>query len=130
MNFEELLKRAKDVRKNSYSPYSRFKVGAALLCDSGKIYVGTNIENASYGATLCAERSAVSAAVANGENKFTAIAIAGGSDKLEFCPPCGICRQVLAEFADRDFKVILCDESDMKIFNLFDLLPESFSLKR
>lgn len=130
MEFCELIEKAKEARLNSYSPYSRFKVGAALLCDSGNIYVGTNVENASYGASICAERSAVTAAVTNGERKIVAIAIVGGREKLEFCPPCGICRQILAEFADKDCKVVLSDESDIKVFNLFDLLPANFTLDK
>lgn len=128
--FEELIKKAIEVRENSYSPYSDFKVGAAILCSSGKIYTGTNVENASYGASICAERSAVTAAISCGERKFIAIAVVGGKDKLEFCPPCGICRQVLSEFGGGSIKVVLCDEKDVKTYSLSELLPESFSLNK
>lgn len=115
----------------SYAPYSHFHVGAALLTNDGKIYTGCNIENAAYGPSNCAERTAVFKAVSEGERNFTAIAIVGGPDgKIKnFCPPCGVCRQVLSEFCKKDFKIILAnDKSEVKEFTLAELLPESFSL--
>ncbi|HEX9060362.1 MAG TPA: cytidine deaminase [Clostridia bacterium] len=126
MNENELVKSAFTAKLNSYSPYSRFRVGAAALAASGKIYTGCNIENASYGATICAERTAVFNAVSSGENKITAVAIASDSD--DFILPCGICRQVLAEFGDKDMKII-CTRPDGKyrVYTLDELLPEAFS---
>ena len=115
----------------SYVPYSHFHVGAALLTKSGKIYTGCNIENAAYGPSNCAERTAIFKAVSEGEKDFEAIAVVGGSEgKIEdFCPPCGVCRQVMAEFCDKDFKIILSNgKKEVKTFTLSDLLPESFSL--
>lgn len=115
----------------SYAPYSHFHVGAALLTNDGKIYTGCNIENAAYGPSNCAERTAVFKAVSEGERNFSAIAIVGGPDgKIkDFCPPCGVCRQVLSEFCKKDFKIILAnDKSEVKEFTLAELLPESFSL--
>ncbi|MBR5713064.1 MAG: cytidine deaminase [Lachnospiraceae bacterium] len=128
--FAEALK----ARDNSYSPYSGFAVGAALLARDGKVYRGCNIENSSYGATICAERSAVCAAVSAGCTKgdFKAIAIAGGpkDGKTIPCPPCGICRQVLSEFADPEtFSVVLESESgELAEVLLSELLPHVFSL--
>ena len=103
---KKLTEMAVSASENSYSPYSNFCVGAALLCPDGRIYTGTNVENSSYGACNCAERTAIFAAVADGYRKFDAIAIIGhrrGESISEACPPCGICRQVIAEFADSDF---------------------------
>lgn len=96
MNWNLLIKEAKKVRKNAYTPYSKFKVGAAVVCSSGKIYTGCNVENASFGLTICAERNAIASAVASGEKKITAIAIVADTDILT--PPCGACRQVIYEF--------------------------------
>lgn len=100
---EKLMNEAKNVLHNAYSPYSGIKVGAALLTSSGKIYTGVNVENASFGATICAERVALSKAVTDGESNFKAIAIASNTEGIV---PCGICRQVLAEF-NKDIKLIL-----------------------
>lgn len=126
MSENELVKNAFTAKLNSYSPYSRFRVGAAALAASGKIYTGCNIENASYGATICAERTAVFNAVSSGEKKITAVAIASDSD--DFILPCGICRQVLAEFGDKDMKII-CTRPDgqYRVYTLDALLPEAFS---
>lgn len=126
---DNLCKEAIDVRANCYAPYSGFSVGAALLTSGGKFYTGVNVENASYGATNCAERTAIFKAVSEGERGFAAIAIAGGpSDgELQYCPPCGICRQVLSEFCGPDFEVFLTDgKGEPKRFTLAELLPESF----
>jgi cytidine deaminase len=112
----------------SYSPYSNFKVGAALLTDTDKIYTGANIECASYSLTLCAERVAFAKAISEGESKFKAIAIANNNNKFIF--PCGACRQFMMEFS-KDLKVILVKSQDVyKIYELKDLLPENFSLNK
>ena len=117
----------------SYTPYSDFKVGAALLGKNGRIYTGCNIENAAYTPTICAERTAFFKAVSEGERKFVAIAIAGGpkdasADKMQYCAPCGVCRQVMAEFCDPEHFMIYLVKSldDMKSYSLKELLPESF----
>ena len=132
MNELELIKTAKLAAENAYAPYSGFTVGAALLTKDGKIYSGCNIENASYSPTNCAERTAFFKAVSEGERDFTAIAIVGGKDKnfTDYCTPCGVCRQVMAEFGSKDFKIILGKNDDeYKTFTLGDLLPESFNLR-
>lgn len=124
--YKELINKAKKARENAYAPYSEFKVGAALLCKDGKIYTGCNIENISYGATNCAERTAIFKAVSEGEYEFEAIAIVGGKDKLELTSPCGMCRQVMSEFCDSGFKIILADDVNQKEYLLEELLPLSF----
>ena len=131
MTDRELITHAIKARERAYAPYSKFRVGAALLGKSGKVYTGCNVENASYSATNCAERTAVFKAVSEGENEFTAIAIVGGSgDKLSsLCAPCGVCRQVLAEFCNEDFRVILGTEENFKSYLLSELLPYSFGKK-
>lgn len=136
MNYEELIKTATEMTKRSYVPYSHFHVGAALLDSNGKVWTGCNIENAAYGPSNCAERTAVFKAVSEGARSFEAIAIVGGPEDengkvqiQDFCPPCGVCRQVLSEFCDRDFKIILANgNGEQKVFTLAELLPESFSL--
>ena len=132
MEFQELICKALEARQKAYAPYSGFMVGAALLCKDGRIFTGCNIENASYGATNCAERTAFFKAVSEGNREFTAIAIAGGrreSQSLEYCAPCGICRQVMSEFCDPDtFLVILPrSEEDYKSYTLGQLLPLGFT---
>lgn len=137
MNYEELIKTATEMTKRSYVPYSHFHVGAALLDTNGKVWTGCNIENAAYGPSNCAERTAVFKAVSEGARSFEAIAIVGGPEDengkvqiQDFCPPCGVCRQVLSEFCDREFKIILANgKGEQKVFTLAELLPESFSLK-
>lgn len=123
---KQLLMRARKAMKCSYSPYSRYSVGAALLSADGRIFAGTNVENASFGATVCAERSAVAAAVAAGIRKFKAIAIT--SDGAEPPVPCGICLQVLAEFCDGKLLILLGGKSARHhtCCMLKDLLPQSF----
>ena len=136
MNYDDLIKTAIDMTKRSYAPYSHFHVGAALLDKNGKVWTGCNIENAAYGPSNCAERTAVFKAVSEGVRDFEVIAVVGGPEdeagnpKIEdFCPPCGVCRQVLSEFCDRDFKIILANgKGEQKVFTLAELLPESFSL--
>ncbi|MCR5324620.1 MAG: cytidine deaminase [Lachnospiraceae bacterium] len=126
----ELIAKATEMLKFSYTPYSHFKVGAALLTKGGKIYGGCNIENSSYGATNCAERTAFFKAVSEGELEFAAIAIVGGPEGQikDFCPPCGICRQVMREFCDPEsFYIILArSEADYWVYTLEELLPMSF----
>lgn len=128
---KKLVAEALLARKNSYSPYSKFAVGAALLCKNGKIYRGTNVENAAYGLTVCAERSAILTAVTKGEREFAAIAVVGGpagQPATELCAPCGSCRQVMAEFAKpADFMVILGKEgNDYTEHTLAEMLPYAF----
>ena len=126
MTDRELLELASKARENSYSPYSHFSVGAALLAKSGKVYLGVNVENASFGATNCAERTAFFSAVAADEREFSAIAIVGNTAP---CFPCGVCRQVMAEFCDADFKIVVEDkEKKAKALTLGELLPHTFDL--
>lgn len=128
---EKLIKKAIGMLNFSYAPYSNFHVGAALLTSEGEIYTGCNIENAAYGPSNCAERTAIFKAVSEGKKEFEAIAIVGGKNgKIEnFCPPCGVCRQVLAEFCKKDFEIVLAKSTnEYKIMTLEQLLPESFSL--
>lgn len=128
-----LVQKAMDARKRSYSPYSGFAVGAALLCKDGTVYTGTNIENASFTPTVCAERVAFFSAIQDGHREFSAIAIVGskGNQEVsELCPPCGVCRQVMGEFCEGDFEIILSDGTESKSFTLNELLPFRFdSLK-
>ncbi len=124
-----LVELACKARDNAYSPYSSFCVGAALLCCDGQIYTGANIENASYGACNCAERTAIFKAVMEGKREFRAIAIVGakrGEEITSYCAPCGICRQVMAEFATSSLEILLYDGKDIKTYTLGDLLPEAF----
>ena len=130
MTDKELLSLAVNAMKKSYSPYSNCKVGAALLCNNGKVFTGTNIENASFSPTVCAERVAVFKAVSEGETEFSEIAVVGGKDgKINgIFAPCGVCRQVLREFCDDDFPIILGEsENEFKEVTLKELLPLSFS---
>ena len=125
MDITELYALAKKVRENAYAPYSGFKVGAALFSESGKIYVGCNVENASYGLTICAERAAIYNAISRGERAFKAIVIC--SDETNPVPPCGACLQVMAEFGDFDvFSFNL--EGKFLQMRLSDLLPYTFRL--
>ena len=129
----ELLKAAEDARGASWCPYSSVSVGAALLTKSGKVYTGANIESASYSPTVCAERVAIFRAVHEGEREFSAIAIVGGeASKAPTEPtyPCGVCRQVMAEFASPDMTVIVSDGKTEIITTLGELLPNSFHLPR
>ena len=124
----ELITLAVEARKQAYAPYSTFRVGAALLGKSGKIYTGCNVENAAYTPTNCAERTAVFKAVSEGERDFSAIAIVGGKGDApaDFCAPCGVCRQVLAEFCEPDFRIILGTPENIKTYTFAELLPYSF----
>ena len=129
MDNRELIKLALEARKNSYSPYSDFKVGAALLTKSGKVYTGCNIENAAFGPTVCAERTALFKAVSEGEREFVRIAVAGGKNDVpdSYAFPCGVCRQVLAEFCGADFEIISAvSPEDSVSRTLSEMLPDSF----
>ena len=126
---KQLLDIAVKARELSYSPYSGFAVGAALLTSSGKIYTGTNIENAAFTPTVCAERVAFFKAISEGERKFSKIAIVGarhGENPYISTAPCGVCRQVMAEFCDNSFEILLPDGEKIKSFKLSDLLPMRF----
>lgn len=119
-------------RGKAYAPYSSFLVGAALLTRDGKIFTGCNIESASYSPTCCAERVAFFKAVSEGEKEFSAIAIVGGrndAEELSVCAPCGVCRQVMSEFCDKDFLLILASDTEKyESYTLAELLPLSFKL--
>ena len=130
MNDNQLLALAVEAMEKSYSPYSACKVGAALLCESGKVYTGTNIENASFTPTVCAERVAFFKAISEGEEDFVKIAVVGGKNGVinGVFAPCGVCRQVMREFCFGDFKIILGESpSSYKEVTLNELLPLSFS---
>jgi cytidine deaminase len=125
----ELIKTAIEARKRAYAPYSGFSVGAALLTADGRVFTGCNIENAAFTPTNCAERTAFFKAVSEGVRAFEAIAVVGGKgeEPSEFCAPCGVCRQVMAEFCSPDFRVILGNENNQTVYTLSELLPASFS---
>jgi cytidine deaminase len=126
MDFDALVSAARQVREKAFAPYSSFQVGAAVLGASGRIYVGCNVENATYGATICAERAAICAMVANGETRLLAVAVYVEAEPA--ATPCGICRQVLAEFAE-DAPVVVANASGRTTYSLAQLLPERFVLK-
>lgn len=124
MNNQVLVAQALEARKNAYAPYSQFAVGACVRGESGDLYTGANVENASYGLTMCAERVAVFKAVEAGERKIRAVAVVSPTA----APPCGACRQVLAEFGDKDLEVMVADlEGETKTYTLGQLIPESFT---
>lgn len=124
MSYDILIEKAKEAREMAYVKYSNFKVGAALLGKSGKIYTGCNVENASYGATICAERVAFTKAISEGEKEFEAIAIVSSSEDVTY--PCGICRQFMSEFG-LDLKLIFTDEKKISEYKLSNLLPHAFT---
>lgn len=132
---KELVKLAIKASEGSYSPYSHFKVGAAILCDDGEIYTGSNIENASYGAAICAERTAATQAAHKKSRKFVAVAVFGSfegatKDELQYAFPCGICRQFLNEFAADDMVMLIAKSEDDYIKKPFsEILPNSFGPK-
>lgn len=130
MSNKELVKLAFDAVQNAYAPYSGYTVGAALLSKSGVVYLGCNVESASYSPTNCAERTAFFKAISEGEREFSKIAIVGGKDGVvtDLFMPCGVCRQVMAEFCDADFKVIVArSKEEFSEFSLSELLPFGFS---
>ena len=124
-----LCKKAVEMMAKAYAPYSGYRVGAALLTASGRIYTGCNVENAAYSPTVCAERVAFFKAISEGERSFTAIAVAGGTDApaKDGFPPCGVCRQVMAEFCGPEFKILVARPDGFECYTLRDLLPEAFS---
>ena len=129
MNYEQLIDLAKEAMTHAYIPYSGYKVGAALLCADGTVYQGCNIENASFTPTICAERTAFFKAVYDGHRDFKTIAVCGGKNGVitGFFPPCGVCRQVMREFCDDDFVVILIGADGVyETRTLSQLLPDSF----
>ena len=130
MKPEELIEVAKSAMQLAYAPYSGYKVGAALLCADGSVYQGCNVENAAYGPSNCAERTAIFKAVSDGHREFTAIAVCGGKDGIitGLFPPCGVCRQVMREFCNDDFIIYMIDgENSYQSCTLRELLPYSFS---
>lgn len=129
--YKEIIETAFKMLDFSYSPYSNFRVGAALLAKNGKIFGGCNVENSAYGPSNCAERTVIFKAVSEGCREFEAICIVGGLEGkvVDYCPPCGVCRQVMAEFCSPDFKIVLAKSVDeYKVFTLKELLPEAFFL--
>jgi len=130
MNYQDLMKLAIEARTYSYSPYSGFCVGAALLSQTGKVFTGCNVENAAFSPGICAERTAFAKAVSEGETVFSAIAIVGGkrNGSLELAPPCGVCRQVMMEFCDPEtFEIVVgTGMDDLQIYKLKELLPLGF----
>ena len=132
MTPEKLISLAKEAMNRAYVPYSGYRVGAALLCADGSVYQGCNIENAAYGPTNCAERTAFFKAVYDGHRAFTAIAVCGGKDGniTGPFPPCGVCRQVMREFCEDDFLIYIVGSGDSyEVMTLAELLPHSFSAK-
>ncbi|WP_313798237.1 cytidine deaminase [Cytobacillus sp.] len=126
MNIEKLIEEAKIAREKAYVPYSKFKVGAAIITEDGKIYHGCNIENAAYSMCNCAERTAIFKAYSEGDKKFTAMAVVADTDRP--CSPCGACRQVIAELCPKDMKVFLTNlKGDIQEISIEGLLPGAFS---
>ena len=125
MSNDELISKAYEAMKNSYAPYSKFNVGAVALCGE-KIYIGCNIENASFGATICAERCAIFKAVSDGCTKIDKIAIVSSSHEKTL--PCGICRQVMTEFMDENGIIVVTNDKEIREYKLSDLMPESFRM--
>jgi cytidine deaminase len=130
MENEALIREALLAREKSYAPYSKFHVGAALLTKKGRVYTGCNIENAAFSPTNCAERTAIFKAVSEGEKEFAKIAIVGGAEEkpMEYCPPCGVCRQVMREFVlPEEFVIVLAKSvTEYKEYTLEELFPQSF----
>ena len=128
MTKEQLASKAKEAMQMAYSPYSGYKVGAALLCKDGSVYTGCNIENAGYSATNCAERTAFFKAISEGKKAFEAIAVCGGKDGVidGLFPPCGVCRQVMREFCEDDFQIYMITKDAIETYTLEQLLPISF----
>ena len=128
MNDLKLISLAVEAMKNSYSRYSHFAVGAALLCGDGSVYTGCNIENSAFSATVCAERTAFFKAISDGKREFTKIAVVGGKDNDigAPCMPCGVCRQVMSEFCKKDFCIITLKDGVPQSHTLDELLPHAF----
>jgi len=131
MNDEQLIEAAKAARNNAHAPYSNYYVGAAIIDERGEMHTGCNVENAAYPEGNCAEENAIGAMVASGGKKISLIAAVGGSDDLEFCTPCGGCRQSILEFSDDDTRIILIDEDgQIQKFSIDELLPLAFRLRQ
>lgn len=128
MKNEELIKMAKEAYKNSYSPYSGFKVGAAIMTEDNEIFTGCNIENLSYGATVCAERVAIFKAVSQGKRKIKKLAVVSEPGKITY--PCGMCLQVMGEFMDKDGIIILENGNEIIEYQLKELMPYGFDLNK
>ncbi len=132
MTDKELISLAKEAAKNAYVPYSHYTVGAALITKDGKVYTGCNIENAAYGPTNCAERTAFFKAVSEGERDFEAIAVVGGKelDFKDYFTPCGVCRQVMMEFCEKNFRILIGKNGEEYLdLTLDEILPYGFSPK-
>lgn len=129
LDYKKLMEKANEMRKTSYVPYSHFRVGAVLVTKDGKEYKGCNFENASFPATICAERTAFAKAISEGEREFACIAIVGGREGeiSPFCAPCGVCRQVMSEFCGSDFEVVLGTPDKFKVFKFDEVLPMRFT---
>jgi len=124
---ELMAEKACEVMQHAYAPYSKYRVGACVLAEDGTMFVGCNVENISYGLTICAERSAITSLISAGKKKIKAIALVGSGNEL--CTPCGACRQIIREFAEQDAPIYLCDSRTKKIVettNIKNLLPKSF----
>ncbi len=129
VNDNDLFEYAEKAREKAYAPYSKFKVGAALLDEKGEIHIGCNVENAAYPLGACAEAMAIGAMISQGGAKIKKIAIIGGRDIIEACTPCGGCRQKIAEFADKDVEILIMDEKgDILRYSMAELLPLAFRL--
>ncbi len=132
MKNEELMKLAYEARQGSYSPYSHFAVGAALLCEDGTVFTGCNVENASFTPTCCAERVAFFKAVSEGKKRFSKIAIVGapiGQNPDRLIMPCGVCRQVMLEFCGDEFEILATDGKEISVYCLGDIMPGAFRLE-
>ena len=129
LDYKKLMEKANEMRKTSYVPYSHFRVGAVLVTKDGKEYTGCNFENASFPATVCAERTAFAKAISEGEREFACIAIVGGREGeiSPVCAPCGVCRQVMSEFCGSDFEVVLGTPDKFKVFKFDEVLPMRFT---
>jgi cytidine deaminase len=131
MNDEQLIEAAKAARNNAHAPYSKYFVGAAIVDDRGEMHAGCNVENAAYPEGNCAEANAIGAMVSSGGKKISVIAAVGGSDELEYCTPCGGCRQSILEFSDENTRILLLDEEGhIQKFSIDDLLPLAFRLRQ
>ena len=131
LDYKRLMEKANDMRKMSYVPYSHFRVGAVLVGKSGKEYTGCNFDNAAFSPTVCAERTAFAKAISEGEREFQCIAIVGGKEGeiSPMCTPCGVCRQVMSEFCDGDFEVVLGTPDKFKVFKFDEVMPLRFTGK-
>ena len=131
VNDEQLIEAAKTVRQNAHAPYSNYFVGAAIIDDRGEIHTGCNVENAAYPEGNCAEANAIGAMIAAGGKKISVIAAVGGRDDLEFCTPCGGCRQSILEFSDENTRIILItEEGQIQKYSIDELLPLAFQLRQ